>query len=239
MFRVLDSRTLSRTLAAIGLIAGPLLFFLDTLIDPAWAEDDAAYLAEIAAHRNANITAEVVATLGSLVLIPGTIGVMRLMRGRRITLGQAAAGLVTIGLIGITASLPFNLVDVAMADFENRDAMVALRGDLEESGAISAYWLFFFVGGFVCGSILLAIALLRRRIVSIWSPILLIVATVLLPVMGGERLWSAVSLVILAAAFAPLAMLIWSLSDDDWEQWALPLDGRAVGSEDPARLAKR
>jgi hypothetical protein len=228
--RLPDSRSFSRTLAAVGLVAGPLLFLVDTLIDPAWEADNAAYLAQIAANKNANITAEVTATVGSLIFIPGAIGVMRLLRGPRVSLGQLAAGLLTIGLIGLTASLAFNAVDVAMADFENREAaMVAFRGELEGNGVIEAYWLSFFVGGIVFGSLLLAIALLRRRIVPIWSPILLILATVLWAVEGEKKLLNGISLVLLTAALAPLALRIWSLRDDEWEKWTIPLDGNAAG----------
>jgi hypothetical protein len=234
MLRLPDSRNVSRTLAVVGLVAGPLLFFVDTLIDPAWDEDNAVYLAEVAANKHLNITAEVVATLGSLVFIPGTIGVMRLMRGPRVTLGQLAAGLLTVGLIGLTASLAFNAFDIAMADFEDREAMVAFRDELENSGAVKAYWLSFFFGGIVFGSILLAIALLRRRIVPVWSPILLIVAIMLWSLEGDEKLLNALSLLILAVALAPLAMRIWSLSDEDWEHWTVPVDGRDAAPGPPA-----
>lgn len=43
-----DSRRFSRSLAAVGLFMGPLLFFLGTLVDPAWGDDQAAYLEAVA-----------------------------------------------------------------------------------------------------------------------------------------------------------------------------------------------
>ena len=229
MLTLSNSRRFGRTLAAIGLVLGPLLFFLDTLIDPAWAGDNAAYLAEVAGNKGAYITAEVASTFGALIFIPGTIGVMRLMRGRRVTLGQFAAGIVTVGLIGLTASFAFSVFDLAMADFEDREAMVDLRAELEDSSAYDAYWLTFFSAGTVLGLILLAVALLRRRIVPVWSPTLLVVASGLWYVGGGERFLNALSLLMLAAALAPLAVLMWSLSDDDWERWEIPLERKAGG----------
>jgi hypothetical protein len=219
-----DSRRLSRTLAATGLVVGPLLFLVDALIDPAWSSRNAAYLAEVAGNRTTNLVAEVIATAGALLFIPGTIGVMRLMRGRRLTLGQVAAGLVTVGLIGLTASLAFNAFDLAMADFHDRGAMVAFREELRHSGPYNAYWLFFFFGGVVLGSLLLAIALFRRRIVPRWSPVLLVAAMVLWSVEGDEQAMNVLSLLLLAAALAPFAWRIWSLTDDEWERWVVPLD---------------
>jgi hypothetical protein len=227
MLKLSDSRNFSRTLAAIGLVAGPLLLLFDALIDPAWDRESAAYLAEVSGNRSAYVAGEVAATVGSLLFIAGTIGVMHLMRGRRVTFGYLAAGLLTFGLIGLTASLAFNAFELAMADFDDRKAMVVFRAELQHSGAYDAYGYAFFLGGIVLGSGLLAIALLRRRIVPVWSPTLLAVAVVLWSVTGAEQSWTALSLVILAASLAPVALRMWSLGDEEWEQWELPIEGRA------------
>lgn len=227
MLGLSDSRRFSRTLAAIGLVLGPLLFLVDTLIDPAWADDDAAYLAEVAGNKSRYVIAELASTFGALIFIPGMIGVMRLMRRRRVTLGQLAAGIVTVGLIGLTASFAFSVFDLAMADFEDREAMADLHAELQDSDAYKAYWLTFFSAGTVLGLILLALALLRARIVPVWSPTLLVVASALWQVAGGVRLLNALSLLMLAAALAPLATRMWSLSDEDWERWEIPNAGRA------------
>ena len=82
------------------------------------------------------------------------------------------------------------------------------------------------------GSILLAIALFRRRIVPIWSPILLLVAIVVSFLAGEESaIVNAISSLILTAALAPLAMLIWGLSDDEWERWELSLEDAGAGAQ--------
>lgn len=222
MLRFSDSRTFSRTLAASGLVAGPLLFLFDALIDPAWDGEQAAYLRDVSGNTTAYMTGEVAATLGSLLFIPGMIGVMRLMRGRSVTFGYLAAGLVAVGLIGLTAGVAFNAFDLAMADFHDREAMVAFREEFQDSAAYNAYWLVFFHGGVVFGSVMLAIALLRRRIVPVWSPVLLAAAVVLWAAAGSEKLWTALALLMLAASLAPLAARIWSFRDEEWERWELP-----------------
>jgi hypothetical protein len=186
-----------------------------------------------------DLTAEVAATIGSLALVAGAAGLMRLMRGRRVTLGQLGAALLAVGLIGQTGSLAFNIFDIAMADFDDRKTMAAFRHELVHDAAYSAYSLTFVLGGIVIGSIVLAIALVRRRIVPIWSPILLAVGTSVWFVSSEERLVNAVSNVLVLAALLPLALLIWSLSDDEWEQWVLPLAGSADGSVAEASHANK
>jgi Domain of unknown function (DUF4386) len=236
MLRFSDSRNFSRTLAAIGLLVAPVLFFIESLLDPAWASDSAEYLAEVAADKGRYVAAGAVGTIGSLLLVPGMLGVMRLFRGRSVTLGQIAAGLITMGAIGLSAGLALNGVDVILADHADRAAAVQIYDEGEDSGALIAYFSFFFFIGIVLGSILLAIALFRRRIVPIWSPILLVVSMVVGFFASQESsIVNAISFLILAAALAPLAMLIWGLSDDQWERWELPLEeaGGASGTAAP------
>ena len=220
-----DSRRLSRTLAAVGLIAGPVLLLLSTLADPAWSDDSAEYLAEVADDKGLYILAGVLGSLGSLVLIPGMLGVARLFRERRVTLGQIGATLVTIGLIGLTAILAFNGFDIALADLDDRAAAVAVYDDIDENAAVVVYFVTIFFIGLILGSILLAIALFRRRIVPIWSPILLIVSALIGFIGPEEQVGSILSSVVLVAALFPLAQRIWGLSDDEWERWELPLAG--------------
>ena len=235
MLRFSDTRNFSRTLAAIGLIAGPLLFAIESLLDPAWASDSAEYLAEVADDKGRYIASGAVGTIGSLVFIPGLLGVMRLFRRRSVSLGQIAAGLLTVGVIGLTATLAFNGFDIILADHGDRASAVQIYDQGDENGAVIAYFLFFFFIGIVLGSILLAIALFRRRIVPIWSPVLLVVA-ILVGFFASEEsaIVNAISFLILTAALAPLAMIIWGLSDDQWERWELPLEeAGAAGTTAP------
>ena len=223
MLRLGDSANFSRTLAAIALVVGPLLLAISSLLDPAWDDDAATYLAEVADNEGAYVAAGAFGTVGSLFFVVGMLGVMRLMRRRGLTLGQVAAGLLVFGMIGLTPILAFNGFDVVLADADNRDAAVAIYEDVEESAAVTIYWVSFFMIGIVLGSILLAVALFRRRIVPIWSPILLILAIVV-GFFGQSSVVSALSFLVLGAALYPLAMKIWNLGDDQWKHWELPLE---------------
>jgi hypothetical protein len=218
LLRLSDSRNFSRTLAGLGLIAGPVLFAIAELIDPAWGDDAAAYLSDVKDGKGAYLISGVLWTMASLLFLAGTLGLTKLLRGRRVTLGQFAAGLMTVGPIGLSAGLAFNAFDTVLAEADNRDAAVQIYDSIEDSAAANIYWIFFFVVGFLLGIILLTIALFRRRIVPIWSPILLIVAMVL-GFISDNAVTSALSFVLLAAALFPLAQRILSLSDEQWARW--------------------
>jgi hypothetical protein len=201
----LDSTRFGRTLAAAGLVAGPLLFLLDAAIDPAWADGDAAYLAEVAANRTTYIAAEIASTAGALLLIAGMIGVMHLMRGPRVTFGQVAAGVVTVGLIGLTGSLAFSVLDLAMADFGDRGTMAELHAELQDSRPYRAFWLVFSALATVGGLILLAIALYRTRVIARWAPLTIGAATLLWYARGGDQAAVIATWALLTVGFFPLA----------------------------------
>jgi Domain of unknown function (DUF4386) len=225
-----DSRRFSRKFAAIALIAAPLLMALGNFIDPAWSDDTAEYLAEVADGEGAYLTAGVLWTLGSLLLVVGMLGVVRLVRGRRVTLGQIGAGLIIFGAIGMSAGLAFNGFEIAMAAEDNREAMVSLSDAVEESTALTIYWVSFFMGGIVLGVILLTVSLFRTKIVPIWAPILLVVSIVL-GFAGDNQVIGGLSFIVLAAGFLPLAQRMLATSDDEWERWVLPA---AIAQQPPA-----
>lgn len=92
-----------------------------------------------------------------------------------------------------------------------------------------------FLGGIVLGSILLAVALFKRRIVPVWSPVLLVAWTVL-GYFGETQMLSALSLLILVAALAPLRQKIWSLSDEAWRSGSrCRRTSEGPGRQGPAR----
>jgi hypothetical protein len=232
MLRFSDSRNFGRTLAAIGLVAGPVLLFVSALVDPAWAEESVEYLQEVADGTGRYLVAGALGSIGSLLFIPGMLGVAKLLRGRRVTFGQIAATLVATGLIGLTAVLAFNGVDVILAEADDREAAAGIFDDFEESAGTLAYFVAFFFIGIVLGSILLAVALFRQRIVPVWSPILLVVAIVL-GFIGGTQILNALSFLLLGAALFPLAMRIWSLSDEAWGHWEPLAQGPPAGAAGP------
>jgi hypothetical protein len=175
------------------------------------------------------MVAEVASTIGALFLIAGMMGVMRLMRGPRVTLGQLATGVVIVGLIGLTGSIAFSVFDLAMAAFEDRGAMVELRSELQDSGPFRAFWLSFSAIGTVGGLILLSIALFRRSFVPRWAPAAICAAALVWYAGGSEPVLYVTSWLLLAIGLAPLAARIWSLDDDAWARWDAQLESRAGG----------
>jgi len=229
MLDVTDSRNFSRTLGAIALVAGPLLWLASSAVSPAWAEDTGDYLAEIAAAPNRHLLSAGLFLLGCIVLLPGLLATAHLLRGRRVTVGQIGASILAVGAM-IAGGVVFviNAFEVVMVDdAANRTEMIALSERGEDSLAAGIVFFVSFFGGFVLGLVLLAVGLWTKRAVPVWSPLLLVGAIAWMFVGGEGQLGSIVGMAVLVAGFAPIAAKILALSDEEWARWQpLPDGGR-------------
>jgi hypothetical protein len=230
MLKLSDSRNFGRTFAGIALIAAPLLFLLSTALDPAWADETEEYLSEVAADSGLYLLAGILNLLGALLLIPGLLGVIHLLRRRRVTLGQIGAALMMLGAVAISSTYAISVFEIVGTggDFD-RDQLAALLDDTEESGEAAPIFAMFLLG-LVLGSVLLAIGLWRQRAVPIWVPIVLVLGILAGFAVGGSQVSSLVTSALLAAALIAIGLRILSVSDDDWERWEVLADERAPGA---------
>ena len=198
-----------------------------------WASDSAEYLAEVADDKGRYIASGAVGTIGSLVFIPGLLGVMRLFRRRSVSLGQIAAGLLTVGVIGLTATLAFNGFDIILADHgdAHRRCRSPTRGQERRRGRLLRLLL---LHRHRAGLDPARDRPLRRRIVPIWSPVLLVVAISRLLRQRGVRDRQRDLVPHPHGRPGPPGHVIWGLSDDQWERWELPLEeAGAAGTTAP------
>jgi hypothetical protein len=236
MLNFSDSRNFTRTLAALSLLVTPVLLLLAVLIGPDLGDDPAEELAAIADNEAGFVISGLLFLIAPLVLLPGMMGTIRLMRRRGVTLGQIGAGLILFGALLTMAFYGFGVVQYVAAtdDGVSRPEMVKLFDAAEDSGL--AFPIFVgFVLGLILGSILLAISLWRNRVVPVWGPIALVLSSVL-GFVGESTVVGAISFVLLFVGLFPIAQKILSISDDEWEGWQLP--ERAAASPPPPAPAE-
>ncbi|MGH2981379.1 MAG: hypothetical protein ACRDKV_04975, partial [Solirubrobacterales bacterium] len=225
MLRFSDSRNFTRTLAALGLIVAPLMLLAAAIIGPDISGDDyVEELASIADNEAAWVISGILFLFAPLVLLPGMLGVIRLLRRRGVTLGQVGAGLIMFGALLTMAFYGWGAIEYVAAteDGVDRGQMATVFDAAEDSVVGVPIWVGGFIIGLTIGSILLAIGLWRNRVVPIWSPIALVLST-LINFFGAEEKWvAAASFVLLFIALWPLAQKLLSISDDEWEDWHLP-----------------
>lgn len=217
----LDSRRFSRRLAAFGLVAGPALFAGAVLIAPAFTvapETPGAYLDRVAAAPGTHLLAAGLFTLGALLLVPGLLGTLRLLRRATVGLGELAVGLVILGVLTVPAFYLLNVVQLEMtATGADRAEMAALLGRVEE-GTGGTILLAAFGVGTVLGLLLFALVLWRRRVVPRWASVALVLA-VLVGLLPDNRAASVTEFVLLLVGTSAIAGTLWRISDEAWGHW--------------------
>ena len=229
-----DSRNFTRTLAAISLILAPLMLLAASIIGPDLGDNYTEELANIADNEAAYVTSGILFLLAPLVLVPGLMGVFRLMRRRGVTLGQVGAAMVMFGALITMAFYGWGAIEYVAATESGLDrAQMAELFDAAEDSALGIpIWVGGFILGLTLGSILLAVALWRSRVVPVWSPIALVLSTII-GFVGEDKWIAAASFVLLFIALWPIAQKLLSISNDEWEDWHLPEAGTAAPPPSP------
>ena len=237
MSNTYNSRGLGRTLAAVGLVLGAGAWIASSAVSPAWADDSAAYLAEVASSPDAHVASGLLFLLGSVLMFPGLLATIRLLRGRRGIVGQAGAAMIAVGaLIGGGLMLAVNVFEAALAEGANRAEMVAVSERSEESVGAMIGFFGVFLGGFVVGVALLGIGLAVRRAVPIWVALLVLAPVVLLFATGESRTAAVIGMIPLAAGFAGIAWKLLSIPEEHWRR-PQPLPDAGVEMPGAARTA--
>jgi hypothetical protein len=200
-----------RPLAA-ALVAAPVLWLAAEVVSPALKSDSAAQLAVIAHHADRWFGYTALLTLGTILFVPATLGIMRLTRSSmpRLTLvGGAMVGYGTI--IGVGDAMSQLVTSQMVTGNADRAQMAGLLDRFDNAGGAE---LFFGPGGlaFLVGSILLTVALVRSRAVPVWVSVAFLTGLVvqLVGFSSSSVAIIAASAAISLIAMAMLARRLWS-----------------------------
>lgn len=217
MLRLSDERNFARTLAGLSLILAPLLMLLAVAIGPHLSDDGGGRLAEIADNEGRYIVGQYLLLVGAWAFVPGLIGLWRVLRGPRVTLGQVGAGLVLTGFIGTIAFFGFGAYEFEAAQPDlDRAQMAQLADKVNDSGLMVPMIVITFVVGFAIGSLIVAWSLWRRKVVPPWAPAALVVGTIL-DILADSAALSAIAFAFLLVGFGSVGLKLLSMSDEEWD----------------------
>ncbi|MCD2192737.1 hypothetical protein LQ327_04955 [Actinomycetospora endophytica] len=175
-------------------------------------------------------TAGLLNLVSVLAFIVGLVGVIRLLRGPRGALGRIGAGLILVAAVVLEAgTFATSLIQAAaVAPGSIRSQVLALIVASNDSAFAQVFAVAFF-GGFVLGSLLLAVGLIRRHAVPVWAATLVFVQVVV-SFLASNNLIDALADLVLAIGFGAIAWTILSLSNEQWAAWQ-PLPDREAPAE--------
>lgn len=209
-----------RTVAGGALLLGPVLFAAAELTAPELTGSSAAQVAQLAGHRNQQLTSSLLSIATALVLLVGVLGAVHLVRRRGVALAHTAAALCAYGLVAAHAALGgVNLIFAELASPGlDRGAMVALFDRITHDAAVGAPLL---LGHYalVIGVVLLGVALWRGGVGPRWAAVCVVLfplSDVLLSVLPLGDAASWISNAFGVVGFGALGLWMLRMTDADW-----------------------
>ena len=218
--------SVARKFLASCLLLPPVLWALSSLIGPSTGNSQSTAgqlkdLHKIADHQGSFIASTVMFLVAAMLFIVATYGIVHVYRGRKVGIGQIAGGLIAIGMGVFFSFYTFGITEYEMvkhAAFRHPAAQLLFAHLLHfsQSSGPGAVLFIAFIVGIVVGPILLGVAMIRRRNVPLWAGILTIITG---PVgfFANGRVGGAIFQIVLLVALAPLGLLIWRMTDDEWD----------------------
>jgi hypothetical protein len=216
----------ARKVLASCLVVPPVLWAASSLIGPdtgngSSVHDQLKDLNKIAAHKGAFVASNIMFLFGALIFLIATYGIVHVYRGQKVGVGQIAGGLIALAMAVFFMFYGFGITNYEMvnhAQFKNPGTLqlfAQLNHFGQNSGPGGIVFLIFLLG-IVLGPILLGIAMIRRRNVPLWAGILVILTGPIGFVVNG-KVGNAIFQLVLLVALAPLALLMWRMSDSEWD----------------------
>jgi hypothetical protein len=219
VLKISDAVHFRRTVAALCLVAAPVLFAAAEILTPQPSGSAAAQLASFAQHRDQLLAGLLCSLASSMLFVPALFGLLQQIRAKGVVYAHVAAAMIIYGLVADAALAGVNAMFWVMTKpGMNRGAMVSLLNGLEHGSALPGAPLLVGHYLFAVGIVLLGIAVWRARLAPRWAAILLIlfpVADVALSPAGDIS--SLVSDAIGIAGFAALGLRLLTTPDAQWD----------------------
>jgi hypothetical protein len=216
----------ARKVLASCLVVPPVLWAVSSLVGPSTSNGSSVHdqlkdLNKIAAHKGAYVVSNILFLAAAMVFLIATYGIVHVYRGRKVGIGQVAGGLIAIAMsvffmfygFGISS---YEMVNHAQFRTPGIQHLFAQLNHFGQSSGPGAIVFIAFILGIVVGPILLGIAMIRRRNVPLWAGILVILTGPVGFFVDGKA-GNTIFQVVLLVALTPLALLIWRMSDEDWD----------------------
>jgi len=214
------NRNTGRKIAGACLIAAPLALTAAMAIAPWFVADTGELLTALAANRSALLAADLLVLVGVVLLIPASLGLLRVLRDRTPRLAPVAVGMFLVGWLFVLGPVMLDRVELQLAESGMpREEAVAFVGRLEADAGISVIFGVFIIGH-TLGAILLGAALARARFVPMWAAASLVLAAVLHPIARvglGSQWLDVVAFALLALGLGVTGVRVLRMSDDEWE----------------------
>ena len=206
-----------KTLAAIGLILGPLALLAANIVEPDTADEGAEYLADVAKNAGRLETSTILYIIGFTALIAGVVGIVHVVRERGVVLAHIAGVIAAVGLVFFVALVTTSLYDISLAQNAARAEAVKAYDGVEDLTAAYVILIPALLGTMI-GLILLAVAAWRARFAPVWVPVVVFLGFAAIIAGDGSKALTIIGDLLLLAGLGFIGVKLFGLTDDEWER---------------------
>ncbi|HKP91660.1 MAG TPA: hypothetical protein VJT75_16960 [Thermoleophilaceae bacterium] len=214
-----DSQHLRKMVAGACMLLAPLLFLVAFVISPELETKAGATLSTAAENVDRFYMANVIATIGLVLVVPAVLGLMHMLRERRP--GYSALG-GSLTLVGVFASLvgqgvAFVIWEMARHGADSAANVLVLDRLLHDAGTVVPIYIVGYLG--CVGVVVLAAGLWQARVVDWWMALLFAIGIVCINVAfpAGLLALAIVGAALTLVGLGSMGLMVLRESDADWE----------------------
>src|SRR5947209_20138814 len=115
MLKFSDAHHFRKTVAGWCMIAAPLFLLASQIVSPKLKTDEAAQIAVVVDHADRWYIASLLGLVSIVLAVPAVLGLMHMLRERRVAYGHAGGGLALLGLLAAMGGTAIGMVVWQMA----------------------------------------------------------------------------------------------------------------------------
>jgi hypothetical protein len=214
-----DSQHLRKMVAGACMLLAPLLFLVAFVVSPELETKAGAALSTAADNVDRFYIANLLATIGLMLVVPAVLGLMHMLRERR----PAYSGLGgTLTLIGVFASMvgqgvAFVMWEMARNGADSAANTAVIHGVINDAGTVLPIYVLGYVGAL--GVVVLAAGLYMARVVDWWMALFFAAGIVCINIAfpAGLLALAIVGSALTLVGLGSMGLMVLRESDADWE----------------------
>jgi hypothetical protein len=214
-----DSQHLRKMVAGACMLLAPLLFLVAFVVSPELETKAGAALSSAADNVDRFYIANLLATIGLMLVVPAVLGVMHMLRERR----PAYSGLGgTLTLIGVFASMvgqgvAFVMWEMARNGADSAGNTAVIHGVINDAGTVLPIYVLGYIGAL--GVVVLAAGLYLARVVDWWMALFFAAGIVCINIAfpAGLLALAIVGSALTLVGLGSMGLMVLRESDADWE----------------------
>ena len=214
-----DSHHLRKTVAGACMVLAPLLFLVAFVVSPRLETDAGKQLSVATGHADRFYLANLLATLGLVLVVPAVLGVMHMLRERRPAYSGLGGALTLIGVFAALVGQGVAFVMWQMAHHGGASAAntSVIHAMTHDAGTVIPIYVCGYLS--VLGVVLLGAGLYSARVVDWWMALFFAAGVVCVNVaFPAAALWLAiVGAALMLVGLGSMGLLVLRESDADWE----------------------